>query len=280
MKKTNLLILIFLIIIVVIPTSFLYSADTTTHYKLISEDIPFVSQVEKSGGGLFNYINAFFRLGIGVGILLAVLMFVYNGILYMTSDVIGKKAEAKSAFFNIIGGVVLILTAVLILQTINPDLVSFGLGNRLNNITPPSGENKYPNIFQNRLTTPPDGKLSYQDGIEAQRIHASPELENFLNCMAEKLPGNVGEVSSISDSYIVEGKKTWEECARGECQHRAGSLHYGGTKCVGKSYAVDFGDEKNYSFISAAAFECDRGARTLFEGNHVHISIGAASRCN
>lgn len=278
MKKNFLLTLSFLVVLAAVPVALLYAADPPAQYTLISGEIPFVSQAEEDGS-FSGYINAFFQLGIGIGILLAVLMFVYNGVIYMTSDVVGKKAEAKSAFFNIIGGVVLILTAVLILQTINPDLVRFGLEKRLDAIQPQGGGGG--TGINPPLPPPsaPDGELSYQPGIEAQRAHASPAFESFLQCMAGALPGNMGVISSISDSYLTDNIKTWEECARGECQHRAGSLHYGGTNCVGQSYAVDFGDEQAHYYIAEAARACDMGAFVAFEGNHVHVSIGGASGC-
>ena len=103
---------------------------------------------------------------------------------------------------------------------------------------------------------PPDNKLEYQPGIKSQLPHASPKLNTLLGCMANKMPGNIGEVSS---------------------RH---SAHYGGTKCIGKSYAVDFGDEKNFAEIRDAAYACNPIANVVHEGDHVHISVIKNTGCN
>jgi hypothetical protein len=125
---------------------------------------------------------------------------------------------------------------------------------------------------------PIDGKFDYQSGIEAQVPHASAALSNMLNCMAARLPSNVGEISSISDSDLVPpASKTWAQCRAGGqsagCAHTVNSYHYGGATCGNQSYAVDFGDEQNALAISQAAQQC--GGRALNEGNHVHVSIGS-----
>ncbi len=119
----------------------------------------------------------------------------------------------------------------------------------------------------------PDGQLSYQPGISAQRAHASAELNTLLNCMASKLPSNVGVVSSISDSRIVNGTKTFAQCWGGGCAHTAGSCHYGnGFGVVGRSYAADFGDENNADDIKGAAYACGAKAAAVHNGNHVHVT--------
>lgn len=113
-------------------------------YELLVKDLPFISEIE-SGSGLAPYLNAFFSLGLAIAVLLAVVLFVYNGVVYMTSDVVGSKENAKKAFFGIIGGLVLALSTVLILEQINPNLVKFKLFQTLQEISgavaipPPAG---------------------------------------------------------------------------------------------------------------------------------------------
>lgn len=288
-KNTKTILVIFSSVLVFLPVFLVYAEDPAV-YKLISGNIPFVTDVERSGGGLGNYLNAFFNLGVGIAIALAVLVFVYNGVLYMTSDIIGKKEDAKKAFWGVIGGVLLVLSAVLILATINPDLVGVSLEGTLGEIEPPAGGTGTPPPPP--PPTPPDGEFGYESpAIAAQRSHASPELESLLQCMAARTPGNVGSISSISDCQILGNcpprpgglpplpQKTWEECAAGGCQHRKGSHHYGGTSCIGKSYAVDFEDNENQIEIGSAARACNPRVAVGFETNHVHVSIGGSLGC-
>ena len=130
--------------------------------------------------------------------------------------------------------------------------------------------------------TPPDGLFDYAPGIAAQRSHASPTLNSLLSCMVRRVPGNVGLITSISDSDIVSGARTFQYCATngqgGGCAHVVNSCHYGGRTCVGQSYAVDFGDENNSLALIQAANACGASAE-IHNGNHVHASIGGACGC-
>lgn len=129
-----------------------------------------------------------------------------------------------------------------------------------------------------------DGSFTYQGGIQAQAKHASSQLNLLLTCMANKVPADVGQISSISDSLIVDNKKTFTQCIAGQCQHAGNSCHYGGPRCSGASYAVDFGDGGKDSLtkdgqLKAAAKAC--GANyTLTEKDHLHVSIGERCGCN
>ncbi len=278
-------------------------------YKLLADGIPYISTVPINQG-LAGYLSAFFKLGLGIAVTLAILLFVYNGVLYMTSDATGKKAEAIGAFQNIIWGLVIVFAAVMVLTQINPQLTNFGLftslekakmciqnpwaGGCTSATTPPPTSGTAPDgvfIFDNApyndSTTPPTG-----GDIAKQMVHASPQLSNLLTCMSQKVPGNVGRISSISDNiFFAPGStKTFQQCAypddgkesRKGCVHRAGSQHYGGisANCIGKSYAVDFGDEENKDALRQAAVACGgNGVGVADEGDHLHISIGTAAGC-
>jgi len=58
---------------------------------------------------------------------LAVIMIIWGGIQYMSTDAISGKSEAKNTIQNAIWGLLLAISAWLILNTINPDLVKFNL---------------------------------------------------------------------------------------------------------------------------------------------------------
>jgi len=119
-----------------------------------------------------------------------------------------------------------------------------------------------------------DGQFDYDAGIAAQRAHASPALSSMLNCMAQIVPGNVGRISSISDSRIVSGSETFATCVDGGCAHVANSRHYGGATCTGRSYAVDIGDEQNVAVLCQAANSCGRvNSCSVHNGNHVHLDL-------
>lgn len=154
-----------------------------------------------------------------------------------------------------------------------------GQGPVVNPTDPDANPNTTPTTPSTPVDPKADNQFSYQSGISAQKSHAAPVLNSLLSCMAARVPANVGEISSISERSIANGTKSFTQCNKGGCEHSPGSCHYGGAQCIGKSYAVDFGDEKNATMLMQAARAC--GANYVKdEGNHVHVSIGASCGCN
>ena len=79
-------------------------------------------------GSLSGFLNAAFRLGIVVAGFLAIVLIAYNGLVYMTSGAVGSKSDALGWIQDIFWGLALILFSVIILRTINPDILNFRLG--------------------------------------------------------------------------------------------------------------------------------------------------------
>lgn len=76
------------------------------------------------GLSLSNYLDAIFKIGIGLAGVFAVLMIVIGGIQYIGGAANpSARTEAKSKITNAILGLLLALGAWLILYVINPDLL-------------------------------------------------------------------------------------------------------------------------------------------------------------
>lgn len=71
-----------------------------------------------------NYINTLIRLAIGIGGVLAVVRIVMGGIEYMGNEVISNKESGRDKINNAILGLILVLSAYVILNTINSQLIS------------------------------------------------------------------------------------------------------------------------------------------------------------
>lgn len=71
-----------------------------------------------------SYAKTIFDTILGAVILLSILMIVFGGVQYAASAVPGAKGDAKNRIWGAIWGLVLALAAWLILQEINPDLVT------------------------------------------------------------------------------------------------------------------------------------------------------------
>ncbi len=69
-----------------------------------------------------DYINSLYRLAISIAALLAVFKIVIAGAKYMLDDVVTHKQEAKDEIRGALVGLLIILGAVLILNTVNTDI--------------------------------------------------------------------------------------------------------------------------------------------------------------
>ena len=78
--------------------------------------------------GVSSYIPAIFKLSIAIAGILAVLMMVVGGVQYLSTDAISGKEEGKEKIQNALWGFLLAIGAFIILNTINPGLLSFDLG--------------------------------------------------------------------------------------------------------------------------------------------------------
>lgn len=82
---------------------------------------------EATSGGVGTLINEIYKYGIGLGAILAVLVLMYGGFQYMTSEAAGSKGAAKETIQRAILGLVLLLSPVLVFGIINQDIGNFNL---------------------------------------------------------------------------------------------------------------------------------------------------------
>lgn len=252
-------------------------------------------------GMLMEVINNIISFALTVVIVfVAPLMIAYSGFLFVVNPVNSSgKEEAKSVLKNTVVGIVVALASWMIVDAImavlyQPSNPSEVWSNLVNSGSSPAclpqkgalpGEVLAPTVTAPGIEVTPSvpevapGQFTFDPGISAQVPSESGALSSLLSCMVARVPSGVGRISSISDSLITSGARSFASCAAGGCAHAANSCHYGGRSCVGSSYAVDFGDDKNTQVLSAAATAC--GANFVGpEDNHLHVSVGASCGCN
>ncbi len=86
-----------------------------------------------------SYLQNMFLLAIGIAAALAVIMIAYGGLQYVTSAAFSTKEAGKNRIWAAIGGIILIFSAWLILNTINPELLNLNfdkIKGGMNNGTP------------------------------------------------------------------------------------------------------------------------------------------------
>lgn len=80
---------------------------------------------------LADYINVLYRLSIGLGALVAVIKITFAGIKYMSSDAFSSKEEAKKDITAALFGLLIMLSTVVILQLIYPDILNLNVLQKL-----------------------------------------------------------------------------------------------------------------------------------------------------
>lgn len=118
-KNTNIFI-----IILVLGIFFLPSLVLSQDYQLLQPEV-----VDGASGEFGAYAEALITTILVVAAVLAVIMFVWGGIEYTISSVPGIKTEGLNRIWAALGGLLIALTAWLILNTINPNLLTFNLDN-------------------------------------------------------------------------------------------------------------------------------------------------------
>ncbi len=195
-SKTKIITYLFLLaftVITVAPIGFLYAADPPSYVPLAPLPPPPPDVVTQTG--LAGYLQTLFWLAITLAGVLAVLMIVKGGVLYMTSEAFNTKQAAKTQITMAIVGFLLAISSVLILTTINPDLLKFKLLVRpLVFEVPPLAAGSIPGCTN--VATPPVAFCTWAD------ITPHPSCERYYEVLVKNNDWVTG-----TDSYCA-GDKT------------------------------------------------------------------------
>jgi hypothetical protein len=115
-------ILILLGLFFIFPT---ISVLAQQDYVLLAE-LPNLKSVPQENA-LGKYIPYIFNMAVGLSAVAAVVMIVFGGFQYITTDALQGKQQGRERILNAVKGLVLVITAYLILYTINPGLLEIDL---------------------------------------------------------------------------------------------------------------------------------------------------------
>lgn len=98
-------------------------ANTPRVYQPIVE----LPRLDPDSQSAEEYVQALFFLSIAAAAILAFIKIMYAGIKWMLSDVVTDKQSAKKDIWGALFGLAIVLSAVLVLTTINPNLVRLNI---------------------------------------------------------------------------------------------------------------------------------------------------------
>lgn len=117
LSRANLVLIHLALVVLLLGLPLLSFAQTLNYQPLVG--IPGVSN---GANGFNSYINQLYFLSISLAALLAVIKIIIGGVKWMLTDIVTSKADAKNDIRSALLGLLLIVSAVLILGTINPQL--------------------------------------------------------------------------------------------------------------------------------------------------------------
>ena len=77
--------------------------------------------------GLATFFNNLYKYLIGFAAILAFIEIVWGGLEYSTQDSVSQKSDGKQRIYNAIGGLILVLSPVLVFSIINPSILNLSL---------------------------------------------------------------------------------------------------------------------------------------------------------
>ncbi len=108
----------------------LFGVEVLAQNAIIVEPLTSVGVETGSQTGIGPFINKLYQYGVGIGAILAVLIIMYGGFRYMTSEAVGEKNAGREDIQRAVLGLLLILSPVIVFGVINRDILEldFNLG--------------------------------------------------------------------------------------------------------------------------------------------------------
>ena len=105
----------------------LFGGDVLAQNAIVVEPLTSIGEEAGNQAGIGPFINMLYRYGVGIGAILAVLLVMYGGFQYMTSEAVGSKSEARDAITRAILGLLLLLSPVIVFGVINRDILDLNI---------------------------------------------------------------------------------------------------------------------------------------------------------
>lgn len=166
-----------------------FTAIAQTTVKTFHQTLPFLNEQLTTE----NFLQALYNISIAVAAGLVVIRLIWAGAQYMLSDVVTKKGQAVKEMQGAVLGLLIILAAVTILQTINPRLLELNV----------IGQGEVIGIGDNAGVVSADS-VNFRPGNERSHAAIRNYCANDSQCMGQY-------VSALRNSCINNGGSSIRE---------------------------------------------------------------------
>lgn len=102
----------------------LFGGDIFAQNAIVVEPLTSIGEETGSQTGIGPLANKLYQYGVGIGAILAVLIIMYGGFRYMTSEAVGEKNAGREDIQRAILGLLLVLSPVIVFGVINQDILN------------------------------------------------------------------------------------------------------------------------------------------------------------
>ena len=209
----------FIILLSVFISPFVLNAQSRTYDPLVDLKSSNIPGADGLGKADFNeFIAGAFKFGVSIAIILAVIMVIWGGVEYMTSESPFMKGEGKTRIGAAIGGLVLALSTIVIFNTIDPKIalkdftiknlvseIGVGIGEFDANIIKPPVLVKDPKTGEMGYDINGDGKPDY--AADADKINAQISANsNATSVTASEIDNSVNVYRSNGDIIVTSNE--------------------------------------------------------------------------
>ncbi len=165
-----------------------------------------------------NYLPRIFNLAVGIAAGLAFVMITFGGIMYATSDAISGKSAGREYVEDAIWGLLLVIGAWVILNTINPQILEFNLDIPV----PPQASSTPTVISPNSPCVAPACQTLASLGLGTPISSGSAVGKGVDPTLGNKLVGLNGELQRINLPWRITEAWPQSRVHKNSC-HRVGT---------------------------------------------------------
>lgn len=189
----------------------LFGADAFAQLRY--EPIVEIPRLDPNTQSTEQYVNALYLLAITVAAFLAVVKIIFGGVKWMLSDVVTDKSAAKKDIRGALLGLLIVLAAVIILNTINEDLTNLNILGDATGIGDTSGDTDDEDELPPLVNTEIGDRMNLSDAEDGEAAHFADTCPGVVNTVR----GGNGDTYLHCDEEVDEVAQIQLSCTGGTC---------------------------------------------------------------